>query len=66
MTKVTCDKCGKEITKFSWQNITFPNYVITVVRCAGGNVETVDLCSDCVKDFETWLSNKRRVESESI
>lgn len=66
MTKITCDKCGKEIIKFPWQNIIFPNYVITVVRSANSNIETVDLCSDCVKDFEAWLNNKGRVESESI
>lgn len=58
MTKVTCDKCGKQVSKFPWQAVTYPNYMITVVRNVGDAIETVDLCQACVKLFERWLLRK--------
>lgn len=58
MTKVTCDKCGKQMSKFPWQAVTYPSYMITVVRNVGDEIESVDLCPACSKAFERWLFRK--------
>lgn len=63
MTKVFCDRCGKEVDNLSYtfiarNNIFFELNKITV-DCNSERVsKKVDLCDDCTEKLKDWLTLK--------
>ena len=56
MTKITCDKCGKEIVVNPFMNVSAMNPNIIIKK--KGSIwddESIDLCNDCKKAFLKWL-----------
>lgn len=53
MTKITCDRCGKEIVQST--SIEFPTLLITAQEGSGVKPHIIDLCSNCRRKFYQWL-----------
>lgn len=59
MIKKVCDRCKKEFyPPQPWQNCVLPYYrIIKTIDFPLGLIE-VDLCDDCIKEFEEWMKNE--------
>lgn len=53
----TCDKCGKEINTNPIINVEFPVFAISRIRSMQLGLESIDLCPECSKIFESWLND---------
>ena len=59
-TKRVCDRCGatiKEVHPMS--QIKFPKLFITKFISLG-NTESIDLCDNCIEEFDLWLKGEQR------
>jgi len=54
VTKKVCDKCGKEIVSYPWQQ-SFPWIILTIKESLMGDVKTIDFCDQCKIDFMKWV-----------
>lgn len=58
MIKKICDKCGKTINTNSDSNTIFPMLTINRIRSMQVGWESIDLCPECSKIFESWLDDR--------
>ena len=51
-----CDRCGKQFQELpDMMQANLPLYSIFVKEVMPYRLRSVDLCNDCVKDFEKWM-----------
>lgn len=63
MTSIKCDRCGAEMPiEYQLQNIRLPKYSFTVIRDLGRGLQRIDLCPECIRDFENWM--KKRIKDD--
>ena len=53
MTKVLCDRCGKEIEPY--ERTSYPYLSITTQETCELNSRALDLCPHCKAQFYEWL-----------
>jgi hypothetical protein len=58
MIKKICDKCGKTINTNYDSNTIFPMLTINRIRSMQVGWESIDLCPECSKIFESWLDDR--------
>lgn len=64
--KYLCDRCGKEREKVNRPEIRIGKKTVNNVCCltaksATGYQRDIDLCEDCLKEFESWVNVKEEV-----
>lgn len=57
MIRKICDKCGKTINHDTISNATFPMFSISRIRSTQLGLESIDLCPECSRIFESWLED---------
>jgi hypothetical protein len=62
MIKKICDKCGKTINTNPMINVKFPVFKISRIRSMQVGWESIDLCPECSKIFESWLDDRSMAE----
>ena len=55
MTKITCDRCGKKIQSYPWQQTKFPMLAIMCIN--KDETHSIDLCEECIVSFEKWIES---------
>jgi len=58
MIKKICDKCGEKINDDPNSNAVFPMFTINRLTGVPLRWESVDLCPECSRKFESWLKNE--------
>ena len=56
--KVTCDRCGKEITGWFNKALRLRKRKIIITRGPYSNQEDIDLCEGCYKSLRHWYFMK--------
>lgn len=63
MKTVTCDKCGRVMPfRHPWMQAQFPIVMISVLSEIADNPRSIDLCTDCSREFMSWLEESSKEE----
>lgn len=65
MIKKTCDKCGKTINTNPIDNTIFTMFTISRIRNMQLGWESIDLCPECSRVFESWLDERPTAEERT-
>lgn len=57
MTKITCDKCGKEITNRIMVDLPCEEHQSRRLVC-GVWIKSYDLCADCFNKLKKWIDEE--------
>lgn len=65
MMRFFCDRCGKEIARYSGIKIKWESGVLQLEfePYNGENEGDYDLCNKCSSEFKGWIGNAKRMDS---
>ena len=64
MIKKTCDRCGETINDNPNGNVIIPTFMISRFGGIPLRWESVDLCPECSRKFDSWLKNENCSKAE--
>lgn len=62
MTKIICDRCGKEFNYFPMMQVKFPCIYVRVQYAVGDCGRQIDLCDDCKKKVYNFIFGEKPEE----